>query len=98
MARPEPPEKLSQEEAAEWRAIVNRLPPNWFKREVEAVLVQYCRHVVAAERLQKLIQAMEKEEELDVVAYEKIAKLRLAESKGIAQLARTLQLDATRNM
>ena len=75
-----------------------RLPPAWFKRETEGVLVQYCRHVVAAERLQNLIEAIEKEEEFDVVAYEKIARMRLAESKGIAMLAKALQLDSTRNI
>ena len=32
-ARPEPPEDLTEEQAAEWRAVVDRLPADWFPRE-----------------------------------------------------------------
>jgi hypothetical protein len=29
-ARPEPPADLTEEQAAEWRAVVERLPADWF--------------------------------------------------------------------
>jgi hypothetical protein len=31
--RPEPPDELTDEQATEWRAIVNRLGADWFPRE-----------------------------------------------------------------
>ena len=53
--RPEPPTELTREQAAEWRAVVDRLPADWFARETHGLLVQYCRHVVAARRVAELV-------------------------------------------
>ena len=61
-ARPEPPEELTEEQAAEWRAVVDRLPADWFPRETHGLLAQYCRHVVSARRVARLL------EELDALA------------------------------
>ena len=47
--------ELSDEEGEEWCEIVDRLPADWFARETHALLVQYCRHVVAARRVSQLI-------------------------------------------
>jgi hypothetical protein len=47
-ARPEPPEDLTEEQAVEWRAVVDRLPTDWFSRETHGLLSQYVRHVVTA--------------------------------------------------
>jgi hypothetical protein len=49
--RPAPPEDLTDEEAKEWRAIVGRMPADWFTRENFPLLVEYCRHVVRARDL-----------------------------------------------
>jgi len=57
--RPEPPEELNAEQMAEWRAVVNRLPADWFPRETWGMLAQYCRHVVASNRIAQLINQME---------------------------------------
>jgi len=57
--RPEPLPELTPDQAAEWRAIVGRLPADWFPRETWAMLAQYCRHVVASNRIAQLIQQME---------------------------------------
>jgi hypothetical protein len=48
-ARPEPPADLTEEQAAEWRAVVERLPADWFPREVEPRLdpVQRMTHAEA---------------------------------------------------
>src|SRR5690606_36227062 len=59
--RPDPPEELTAEQAEEWRAVVNRLPADWFPRETHGMLAQYCRHVVAARRVSQMIQALEEE-------------------------------------
>jgi hypothetical protein len=57
--RPEPPEELTDEQALEWRAVVNRLSADWFPRETHGMLAQYCRHVVAARRVAEMIRALE---------------------------------------
>lgn len=49
--RPAPPAILTEEAAAEWTAIVNRMPPDWFPRETHAMLVQLCRAVVRANQI-----------------------------------------------
>lgn len=57
--RPSPPSDLSEEQAAEWKAVVNRLPADWFPRETHAMLAAYCRHVVSARRVAEMIQLLE---------------------------------------
>ena len=44
-SRPEPPKRLNAEEADEWRAIVARMPEDWFHRETWPVLEALCCHV-----------------------------------------------------
>jgi hypothetical protein len=53
--RPYPPEDLTEEEAKEWWAIVNRLPPDWFPMETQPILAQYCRHIIMARRVAGMI-------------------------------------------
>jgi len=96
--KPEPPECLSDGEAMEWRAIVERMPADFFPRECHAVLVQYCRHVEEAERLQVLIRAMQQEPDFDLPNYQKVLGMRAKESVTIAQLAKTLKIDDSRNV
>jgi hypothetical protein len=57
--RPEPPSDLTAEQQSEWRAVVNRLPADWFPRETLPLLAQYCRHVVSAGRIAQMIQHMD---------------------------------------
>jgi phage terminase small subunit len=42
MSRPEPPPRLTEEQAKSWREIVERMPPNWFLPEALPVLEAYC--------------------------------------------------------
>jgi phage terminase small subunit len=42
MSRPEPPPRLTEEQAQSWRGIVERMPPNWFLPEALPVLEAYC--------------------------------------------------------
>lgn len=46
--RPEPPDDLDEVEAAEWRAIVDRMPADWFTAEMQPILADLCRHIVLA--------------------------------------------------
>jgi hypothetical protein len=85
--RPAPPEQLSDEGAAEWREIVDRLPADWFTRETHALLVQYCRHIIAARRVSQLIAVLEEDEKLDFKAYHDALKAQQRESGILASLA-----------
>ena len=53
--RPPPPDDLTEEQASEWRAVVSRMPGDWFCREHFALLASYCRHVCRERALAKII-------------------------------------------
>jgi hypothetical protein len=93
--RPAPPRELSDEEGEEWCAIVDRLPADWFARETHALLVQYCRHIVAARRISQLIaaiQAVEKAEDFNFKAYHDALKMQQRESGILASLATKMRI------
>lgn len=90
--RPKAPDDLTDEQSEEWRAVVERLPADWFPRETWALLAQYCRHVVTSRRVQKIIEALESEKEFDVDAYDKALKMQERESRCIASLATRMRL------
>jgi hypothetical protein len=90
--RPAAPDELSDEGAAEWREIVDRLPADWFTRETQALLVQYCRHVIAARRVSQLITELEEDEELDFKAYHDALKAQQRESGILASLATKMRI------
>jgi hypothetical protein len=90
--RPSPPDDLNDEQANEWQAIVNRMPADWFPRETWSLLAQYCRHVVSARRVQQLVASLEKDEEFDIVAYDRALKMQERESRCIASLATKMRI------
>ena len=49
--RPDAPYDLTDAQAEEWRAIVDRMPADWFPRETWGVLAAHCRHVVTGRML-----------------------------------------------
>ena len=73
-ARPEPPEDLTEEQAAEWRAVADRLPADWFPRETHGLLSQYVRHVCTARRIARLLSDMEADPDLNVRDYDRLLK------------------------
>jgi hypothetical protein len=56
--RPEPPEYLSERESALWREVVATKPADWFLRDSQPILAQYCKNVILhrdiSERLDKI--------------------------------------------
>jgi len=56
--RPEPPAELTKAQARTWKEIVADMPADWFKRAPE-LLIQYCRHVSAANFIAKQIDSFE---------------------------------------
>ena len=92
MARPDAPYDLTDEQADEWRSVVDRLPADWVPRETWPILTQYCRHVVTARRVAQLIDAEMKSPEFDVGRYSDLLKMAQRESQVIASLATKMRL------
>lgn len=90
--RANPPDELTDEQAHEWRSVVNRLPAEWFPRETHGMLAQYCRHVVAARRVAQLISAAEAEESLDIENYDRLLKMQEREGRALSSLATRMRI------
>mgnify|MGYP000533636817 CR=1 FL=1 len=90
--RPEPPEELTDEQASEWLAVVERLPADWFPRETHGLLSQYCRHVVASRRVSNLIDNCEASDPLDIDEYDKLLKMQEREGRAMSSLATRLRI------
>ena len=93
--RPEPPEDLTPGQAEEWRAIVKRLPADWFPRETHALLANFCRHVTAARFISRLRSHFEPDWCNDAEGLERFNKLSLMaerESRALATLATKLRI------
>lgn len=50
-ARLEPPAELTDEQSAEWLRIVGGMPADWFTTATQDTLIQLCRHIVQARKL-----------------------------------------------
>lgn len=91
--RPDAPYDLTDEQADEWRAVVNRLPADWFTRETWPLLAQYCRHVVSARHVSELIRKLEAAPDgFDVDEYDKLLKMQEREGRALSSLATRMRL------
>ena len=90
--RPEPPSELTDEQADEWEAVVNRLPADWFPRETWGLLTQYCRHVVSARRVAQLAEQMVGSEDFNVAEYDKLLQMQEREGRAMSSLATRMRL------
>ena len=90
--RPVAPGELTDEQAAEWDAVVARMKADHFTRERHGLLVQYCRHVVAARRVAQLVAACETEPEFELAQYDRLLKMQEREGRALSSLATRLRL------
>lgn len=92
--RPDPPEELNKEQAKEWKELVLALPQDWFGRETHGLLGQYCRHVITARHVGKLIASLKKDgqEGFSIKEYDKLLQMRERESRAIMALSRSMRL------
>jgi DNA-binding SARP family transcriptional activator len=90
--RPRPPAELTDEAKKEWLEVVNRLPAEWFPRETHEVLAQYCRHVVNARRVSRMIEQLMESENFTIDDYEKLLKMQEREGRAISSLATRMRL------
>lgn len=92
VSRPRPPVELTDEQAAEWQAVVNRLPAEWFPRETLGLLAQYCRHVVAARKVARMISTLDDQGEFDLDDYDKLLKMQEREGRALSSLATRMRI------
>src|SRR6185369_13619761 len=71
---PDAPYDIADEEAEEWRAIVQVMPPDHFIRANFPVLTQLCRHIVAARRVAQMIKAYSKKRNFNYRDYAELLK------------------------
>jgi len=94
--RPEPPEDLTEEQRAEWMAVVNRLPADWFPRETHAVLAQYCRLTASADQLAVMIEHLESAfrttRRTDLGLYDKLLRRQESLARAIVSLATKMRI------
>jgi len=88
--RPEPPQELTADQAAEWKAIVARMPAGWFARETWPLLVQLVRHISAARGIARMLDRHWENYGLETLAL--TLRMQERESKAIATLATKLRL------
>ena len=93
LPRPKPPTELSPEQAEEWRAVVDRMPAEWFPRETYGLLAQFCRHVVSGRRVAQLIDAMDQGgEDFDLMRYDQLLKMQEREGRALSSLATRMRI------
>jgi hypothetical protein len=88
--RPEPPKELTKDQAAEWRAVVGRMPADWFTRETHPLLVQFCRHVCRSRELEAWLAEFDMRS--DVETYDRLTKVAEREGRAVSSLATRMRL------
>lgn len=90
--RPEPQAELTDEQAAEWREITERLPPDWFPRETWPMLSAYCKHIVTLRHVGQLIEAEQGGPAFDLDRYDQLLRMQERESRAMSSLATRMRL------
>lgn len=96
LRRPAPPPELSEEQATEWRALVNAGAVDKYPRPVHPMLAAYCRHTVAARRVAAVIRQLEEQPEIDLEEYDRLLKMQERESRCLSSLAVRLGMAQSR--
>jgi hypothetical protein len=90
--RPEPPNSLTDEQATEWRRVINGMPADYFPAETHALLEARCRHVIYGRRIAQAIEAEEKSDEFDLKRYRDLLRSAAEQSLVIASLDTKMRL------
>src|SRR5262245_50178162 len=90
--KPDAPYVLSDLAAAEWRATVQSMPAGFFSRSHYPLLAQLCRHIVASNRLEMLIEQLCRKRTINEDDLASLHKQQADESANIVKLSRQLRL------
>ena len=94
-SRPGPPDELTEDQAAEWRVIVGRMPADWFTRETHPLLVDLCRHIVRSRVIAGKIDSFDPEwlmQDEGARAYDRLCAMGERETRMMASLATKMRL------
>jgi len=100
------PSELSKEQAGIWNAVVAAEPADWFSGSTRPLLVQFCRHIIAARRVAEMVATLEAEiaaksaEQSErpavmlstVKTFDRLQKMQERESRAIASLATKMRV------
>jgi hypothetical protein len=90
--RPDPPEELTPGQAAEWRAVVARMPANWFMAETQAALMQHCRQVERLHFIAEQLDHLQSAGEANGHEYYRLVSLEIQGTKLLTQLDAKMRL------
>lgn len=94
--RPQPPEDLTSDQRDVWIRTVGSESADFFRSAAsQQILKEYCRHVISAGKLGRMINTIEAMDILtptDGAAYETLLKLRDRETKALSDKATKLRL------
>ncbi len=93
--RPEPPDELTPEQVEEWRAVVARMPVDWFRREIHPLLAAYCRHTCNARHIAALIEGARVVDVTDrkaVMRYNRFLGMQERQTSALMGLATRMRL------
>ena len=62
------PAELTRDEVRVWDGIVSAEPADWFSGSTRPLLAQYCRHIIAAGRVARMIETLHAGVEAKAVA------------------------------
>jgi len=90
-----PPFSLTPAQKAEWVAVVNSRPAEWFGPENASMLVQYCRHKIQADLIAQQIEFFEPEwllKDDGLLRFDKLCAMLERETRCITALLRSMRL------
>ena len=94
--RPRPPSDLTAAQREIWeRTVANEAASFFSTAALQQMLKEYCRHVVSAAKLAKMIETVEQSNSFDeegIKAYDKLLLMRDRETKAIGDKATKLRL------
>ena len=90
--RPSPPGVLTNEQAHEWRTVVNRMPADWFPSETHAMLIQYCRHVASAQHVASMIENYMADQSQTIDSFNKLLLMQEREGRALSALATRMRI------
>lgn len=94
--RPRPPSDLTDAQREVWeRTVANEAATFFSTAALQQILKEYCRHVVSAAKLAKMIEVVEQTKsfgEEDIKAYDKLLLMRDRETKALGDKATKLRL------
>jgi hypothetical protein len=87
--RPKPPAELTDEQAEEWRSIVNEHPADQFPRGRHSMLADHCRHTTCSRRIGELINRADQAggPATDIDTYERLGRMLDRHTRSISSLA-----------